>query len=94
MKLQVTLFDKNKVYKPLSTVLEVPNMDYVTDNKKALINKAYQQIASRKYMLSTQLYNDGYTIVKMREYNKEKIKTENMVKYVWEKRQAKKTGDN
>lgn len=92
MQVQITLFDKNKMYRPLSTLIEVPNMEYVTNNKKALINKAYQQIATKKYMLSSQLYDEGYTIVKMREYDKEKIQTENMVKYVWEKRKSKKEG--
>ena len=92
MQVQITLFDKNKRYRPLSTLIEVPNMEYVTNNKKALINKAYQQIATKKYMLSSQLYDEGYTIVKMREYDKEKIQTENMVKYVWEKRKSKKEG--
>ena len=90
MQVQITLFDKNKMYRPLSTLIEVPNMEYIANNKKALINKAYQQIATKKYMLSSQLYDEGYTIVKMREYDKEKIQTENMVKYVWEKRKSKK----
>ena len=70
MKLQITLFDKNKKFKPLSTLVDIPNIEYVEGHKKQLINKAYQQIASKKYMLSTELHNDGYTIVKMREYKK------------------------
>lgn len=90
MKLQVTLFDKNKKFRPLSTLIDIPNMEYVTEHRKEIINKAYQQIASKKYVVSSQLYDDGYTLVKMREYDQEKIKRENLLNYIYNKRQKEK----
>lgn len=90
MKLQVTLFDKNKKFRPLSTLIDIPNMDYVESHRKEIINKAYQQIASKKYVVSSQLYDDGYTLVKMREYDQKKIKRENLLNYIYNKRQKEK----
>ena len=84
MKMQVTIFDKNGIYKPLSTLIEVESAE--TANQKELINKAYQKIASKKYMTSTELFEQGYQKVKIREYNPDKIKQENMIKYIIRKR--------
>ena len=48
MKLQVTLFDKNKKYKPMSTIVEIESMEYYEQNKgevqkRALLNIAHQR---------------------------------------------------
>ena len=89
MQVQITLFDKNKVYKPISTLLEVDVKTYEEAQFKRgeLINKAYQKIASKKYITSSELYDQGYTQAKMREYNENRIKIENMLKYISKKRQ-------
>lgn len=87
--MQVTLFDKNKVYRPLSTLIEVDDVE--TANQKELINKAYQQIASKKYMTSTELFEQGYQKAKIREYDAEKIKQENMIKYFLKKKAKEKS---
>lgn len=89
LKMQVTLFDKNKIYRPLSTLIEVDSAE--TANQKELINKAYQQIASRKYMTSTELFEQGYQKAKIREYDAEKIKQENMIKYILKKKAKEKS---
>lgn len=89
LKMQVTLFDKNKVYRPLSTLIEVDDVE--TANQKELINKAYQQIASKKYMTSTELFEQGYQKAKIREYDAEKIKQENMIKYFLKKKAKEKS---
>lgn len=89
MQVQITLFDKNKVYKPISTLLEVDVKTYEEAQFKRgeLINKAYQKIASKKYITSSELYDQGYTQAKMREYNQNRIKIENMLKYISKKKQ-------
>ena len=86
--MQITIFDKNGIYKPLSTLIEVESVE--TANQKELINKAYQKIASKKYMTSTELFEQGYQKVKMREYDAEKIKQENMIKYILKKKAKEK----
>ena len=87
MQVQITLFDKNQVYKPLSTLLEVESFEQAQKIRGELINKAYQKIASKKYMTSSELYDQGYTQAKMREYNQNRIKIENMLKYISKKKQ-------
>jgi hypothetical protein len=89
MQVQITLFDKNQVYKPLSTLLEAPSFEYAQQHRSEYINKAYQKIASKKYMTSSELYDQGYSQAKMREYNQNRIKIENMLKYVQKKRANK-----
>ena len=88
--MQITIFDKNGIYKPLSTLIEVESAETATANQKELINKAYQKIASKKYMTSTELFEQGYQKVKMREYDAEKIKQENMIKYILKKKAKEK----
>lgn len=88
LKIQITIFDKNQKFKPLSTLIEVD--DFEKENKKELINKAYQKIASKKYTTSSALFNQGYQKVKMREYDEQKIKQENMIKYIIRKKAEQK----
>ena len=40
MKLQVTLFDKNKKYKPMSTIVEIESMEYYEQNKGEVQKRA------------------------------------------------------
>ena len=89
MKIQVTLFDKNQKYKPISCLLEAESLEQAKANLPQIKKDAYNKIASRKYMTATELFNEGYQIMKMREYNPEKIKQENMIRYIGRKRQEK-----
>ena len=89
MQIQITLFDKNEIFKPLSTVLEVDvkSFEEAQQIRGELVNKAYQKIASKKYVTSSELHDQGYTRAKMREYNQNRIKIENMLKYISKKKQ-------
>lgn len=89
MKIQVTLFDVNKKYKPIACVLEVESLESAKANIKEIKKQAYNKIAGKKYMTATELFDNGYQIMKMREYNPEKTKQENMIKYVLKKRGQK-----
>lgn len=89
MQIQITLFDKNEIFKPLSTILEVnvKSFEEAQQIRGELVNKAYQKIASKKYLTSSELYDQGYSQAKMREYNQNRIKIENMLKYISKKKQ-------
>lgn len=89
MQIQITLFDKNEIFKPLSTILEVnvKSFEEAQQIRGELVNKAYQKIASKKYVTSSELYDQGYSLAKMREYNQNRIKIENMLKYISKKKQ-------
>lgn len=87
MKIQVTLFDVNKKYKPIACVLEVESLESAKANLKEIKKQAYNKIASKRYLTATEIFDRGYQMMKMREYNPEKTKQENMIKYVIKNRQ-------
>lgn len=96
MKLQVTLFDKNKHYKPISTIVEIENMKYYEMHKAEVQKRAMMNIAHQRKMLPQELLKQGYTQVKVREYDIEKIKAQqeqqhriNLIKYIERKRKEK-----
>lgn len=96
MKLQVTLFDKNKHYKPVSTIVEIENMKYYEMHKAEVQKRAMMNIAHQRKMLPQELLKQGYTQVKVREYDIEKIKAQqeqqhriNLIKYIERKRKEK-----
>ena len=89
MKIQITLFDKNQKYKPIACLLEAESLEQAKANLPQIKKDAYNKIASRKYMTATELFNEGYQIMKMREYDPDKIKQENMIRYIGRKRQEK-----
>lgn len=89
MKIQITLFDINKKHKPVACVLEVDSLEQARKQLATIKKQAYNKIASKRYKTATELYNEGYQIMKMREYNPDKIKKENLLKY-----QLKKIAEN
>lgn len=74
INLQVTLFDKNKKFKPMSTLIKVESIDYYKEHKKELQKRAIANICHQRYLSWQELQQLGYTLIKVREYNKEKIK--------------------
>ncbi len=86
MKIQVTLFDKNRKYKPIACLLEVESLEWAVANLGEIKKKAYNKIACNKYITASELYNKGYQSMKMREYDPDKIKQENLIKYILKKR--------
>lgn len=89
MKIQVTLFDVNKKYKPIACVLEVESLESAKANLKEIKKQAYNKIAGKRYLTATEIFDRGYQVMKMREYDPDKIKQENMIRYIGKKRQEK-----
>lgn len=74
MKLQVTLFCKDNKYRPISTVVDIISMQYYEDNKAEVQKKAILNICHNRHTSYNILKKQGYTLIKIREYNQEKIK--------------------
>lgn len=74
MKLQVTLFATNGKYRPISTIINVENMEDYNKNKKKYQEKAILNICHNRKITWKELVNNSYTKIKVREYNKNKIK--------------------
>lgn len=78
MKIQITLFS-NAGYKPVSCIIEAENI--TAENKKELQNRGIIKICQKRYWQKFHLKQYGYTKVKIREYDKEKIEAENKARY-------------
>lgn len=74
MKLQVTLFATNGKYRPISTIINVENMEDYNKNKKKYQEKAILNICHNRKTTWKELVKNSYTKIKVREYDKNKIK--------------------
>ena len=79
IKLQVTLFCESGKYKPISTIVNIESMEYYKENKKQVQQKAIENICHKHYTSWNNLKNNGFTKVKVREYNIEKIERDKAV---------------
>lgn len=68
MKLQVTLFDENKKYKPVSTIVEIENMEYYETHKREVQTKAIGNICHIRRWTYAEMKKLGYTQLKVRDY--------------------------
>lgn len=100
MKLQVTFFHNEGKYKPVSTIIEVESIEQYEQYKAQEQKKALMNIAHYKYTTPQDLIREGYTKVKIREYDIDKIKEQqefqhkvNLLKYYARKRAEKKRVD-
>lgn len=73
LQMQITLFDKENKYRPISTLIEVENIEEYNQNKQEYNKKAVQKIAAKKYLSIAELKQQGYTLLKAREYTAERI---------------------
>lgn len=73
MRLQVTLFATNGKYRPISTLINVENMEDYNKNKKKYQEKAILNICHSRRTTWKELVKNSYTGIKVREYDKEKI---------------------
>lgn len=80
IKMQLTMFDKEGHYKPISTIVEVESMDYYMANKNKVQSIAIQNICHNRCISFKELQKQGYTTIKVREYDKEKIMAANKKK--------------
>lgn len=67
--LQVTLFDKEGRYKPVSTLIKVESVKYYKEHKKEVHQKAIEKICRQKYWSGNDLVKYGYSIIKVRNYD-------------------------
>lgn len=86
MKYQVTLLDNNKIHKAVSCIITIEqksNFDLTKNEvaKKQLIQRGIQKICAKRYWNSTDLKKFGYLTAKVRLYDEEKIKIENVERY-------------
>ena len=92
MKLQVTLFSSTGKYKPMSTIIEVESMEDYNNKKAEYQKKAILNICHQRKTDWSNLKRDGFTQVKVREYDLEKIaqqKKIEQIKRMYEQRQSK-----
>ena len=80
MKVQVTVFS-SKGYKPVSTLVEVPTKEWLKNKGVEYKPKALGKICQKRLWTKADLYKYGYTKLKMRVYDQEKIKEENEKRY-------------
>ncbi len=95
----MTVFHKDNKYKPLSTILEVDSMQYYNTHKAEVQRKALANIGHFRHLTPQELIKQGYTKIKTREYDLNKIQEQqelkhriNLIKYVEKQRQNKSKG--
>lgn len=71
IRLQVTLFDTNNKYKPISTTVEVESVDYYKQHTKETRQRAIEKICAKRYTTPKQLAKDGYNQIKVRVYQEQ-----------------------
>lgn len=81
MKLQFTLFSTTGQYKPVSTILEVSSLEEYKANARQYKDKAIKKIAQQRLWDNKDLIRYGYTTMKVRVYDKEKIAQINAERY-------------
>lgn len=79
MKIQVTIFTKNKKYKPMSTVFTVDDGLSIEENKQQLLNRGLREIAIKRGVTPQELRSYGFNYGKVREYNQAKIEKEKFI---------------
>lgn len=81
MQLQVTLINPSGKYKPVSTLVEIPIKDVLAKNYTPYKTKGIEKICLKKRWYADDLKKLGYTKVKVRVYDKQKIEEENKARY-------------
>lgn len=79
MQLQVTICSKK--YKPISTLVEMPIKEILAKNYKPYVERGIQRICAQRHFIQGDLRRYGYTEVKYRPYDPQKIKEENEKRY-------------
>ena len=79
--LQFTLFSTTGKYKPMSTLLEVPSVREYNNNSSKYKEQAIVKICIKNRTDTYYLNKYGFTKIKVRVYDKEKIEQENKERY-------------
>ena len=82
IRLQVTLFDTNNKYKPISTTVEVESVEYYKQHQQQTRQRAIEKICAKRYTTPKQLAKDGYNQIKVRVYQVQgKIKADKKAEF-------------
>lgn len=79
--LQFTLISTTGKYKPMSTLLEVPSVREYNNNAQQYKDKAIRKMCVQRKTDGYYLKKYGYTTLKVRVYDKDKIAQENAARY-------------
>ena len=79
--LQFTLFSTTGKYKPMSVLLEVPSVKDYNEHAEEYKKKAIRKMCLQRNTDGYYLKKNGYTKIKVRVYDKEKIAQENAERY-------------
>ena len=79
--LQFTLVSTTGQYKPMSTLLQVPSLKEYNANSQEYKNKAIRKMCIQRHTDGYYLKKYGYTHMKIRVFDKEKIAKENAERY-------------
>ena len=91
IRLQVTLFDTNNKYKPISTIVEVESVEYYKEHTQQTRQKAVEKICAKRYTTPKQLAKNGYNQIKVRVYQEQsKADKVAMLKELMQQRQKRK----
>lgn len=97
LKMQITLFDKENKYKPLTTLIDVKDLEDYKNNKQYYNKKAIQNISVKRYLTPSELKKLGFTLLKAREYTPERIekdKKKNQLKFLYKQFKEKQQQTN
>lgn len=81
IKLQLTLFSTTGKYRPISTILEVESMAYYHAHAHEVQIHAIKNMCAKRYVDWAWMKENGYTRMKVREYDRTKIEAENKARY-------------
>ena len=79
--LQFTLVSTTGKYKPMSTLIEVPSIKEYNSNSEEYKKKAIRKMCIQRKTDGYYLKKNGYTQMKVRVYDKQKIEQENAARY-------------
>jgi len=68
IELQVTLFQKENRFKPISTLIKVESIEEYKKNPTFYKMQAIQKICNQRYISGKELQEMGYTVIKIRNY--------------------------
>lgn len=80
MQIQITLISESG-YRPLSTLINCESWAEYQSNKKAYQQKAVLAMLAKRHMTLRDLRKYGYTEIRARVYDKERIEAENKARY-------------
>lgn len=67
--LQITLFNTEGKYKPVSTLITIESIKYYKEHKKEINNQAIVKICQKRNWTAADLLKYGYTALKVRNYD-------------------------